>query len=137
MIRIVLDTNVVVSAMLSPSRTAADVLRLALHRRVQLCVSDAILEEYEDVLRRPKCRRPSHVISALMKALRATAETVAPTETLTVSADEADNRFLECAKAAGADYLVTGNLQHFPRTLGRTRIITARQLVEIVTPTPV
>ena len=55
---------------------------------------------------------------------------------LAVSADEADNRFLECAKAAGADDIVTGNQQHFPVTLGRTRIINPRQLVELVTPKP-
>ena len=136
MIRIVLDTNVVVSAMLNSSGTAADVLRLALNQHVQLCVSEAILEEYEGVLSRPKFRRPARVVAGMMKAIRATAEKVEPTETLTVSADEADNRFLECAKAAGADYIVTGNLQHFPDALGRTRIISPRQLVELVTPKP-
>lgn len=136
MIRIVLDTNVVVSAMLNSSGTAADVLRLALNKHVQLCVSEAILEEYDGVLRRPKFRRPARVVSALMKAIRATADKVEPNETLAVSGDEADNRFLECAKAAGADYIVTGNQQHFPATLGRTRIINPRQLVELVTPKP-
>jgi putative PIN family toxin of toxin-antitoxin system len=135
-IRLVLDTNVVVSAMLNSSGTAADVLRFALNQEVQLCVSEAILEEYEGVLRRPKFRRSERVISALMKAIRATAEKVEPTETLAVSADEADNRSLECAKAAGADYIVTGNQQRFPATLGRTRIINPRQLVELVTPKP-
>ena len=136
MIRIVLDTNVVVSAMLNSSRSAADVLRLVLNQHVQLCVSEAFLEEYEGVLRRPKFRRPALVVSALMKAIRATADKVEPTETLAVSADEADNRFLECAKAAGADYIVTGNQPHFPAILGRTRIINPRQLVELVTPKP-
>jgi predicted nucleic acid-binding protein len=70
-----------------------------------------------------------------MRAIRTTADKVEPTETLAVSADEADNRFLECAKAAGADYIVTGYRQHFPATLRRTRIINPRQLVELVTPT--
>lgn len=134
MIRIVLDTNVVVSAMLNSSGTAPDVLRLALHQHVQLCVSEAILEEYEGVLRRPKFRRPPRVVSALMKAIRATADKIEPTETLVVSTDEADNRFLECAKASDADYIVTGNQQHFPDSLGRTRVISPRQLVELVTP---
>ena len=132
--RVVLDTNIVVSAMLSPAGTAADVLRLALHRHVLLCVSEAILEEYEGVLRRPKFRRPPQVVSAFMKSIRAVAEKAEPTKTLAVSTDEADNRFLECAEAAGADYLVTGNKQHFPDSWGRTRIINARQLVELVTP---
>jgi putative PIN family toxin of toxin-antitoxin system len=134
--RIVFDTNIVVSAMLSPSGTAADVLRLALNRHVQLCASEVIFEEYEEVLRRPKFRRLPQVVSALMKAVRAVAELFVPMATLTVSADDADNRFLECAEAAKADYLVTGNIQHFPAVWGRTRVITARQLIEVVTPKP-
>jgi predicted nucleic acid-binding protein len=69
-----------------------------------------------------------------MKDSRATADKVEPTEALSVSADEADNRFLECAKAAGADDIVAGNRQHFPDTFGRTRIISPRQLIELVTP---
>ena len=133
MMRVVFDTNIVVSAMLSPSGTAADVLRLALHRHVQLCTSDVILEEYEEVLRRPKFRRPPAVVSALMKAVRAVAERVEPTAGLAISKDDADNRFLECAEAAHADYIVTGNTQHFPAAWGRTRVVTARQLFELVT----
>ena len=132
--RVVLDTNIVVSAMLNPSGTAAAVLRLGLHRRVQLCVSEAILEEYEAVLRRPKFRRPPQVVSALMKSILTVAEKAEPTKTLSVSTDEADNRFLECAETASADYLVTGNKQHFPNSWGRTRIINPRELVELVTP---
>ena len=68
--RIVFDTNVVVSAMLSPSGTAADAIRLAINRHVQFCASEVILKEYEEVLRRPKFRRPPAVVSALLKAVR-------------------------------------------------------------------
>ena len=134
--RVVFDTNIVVSAMLSPSGTAADALRLALNRHVQLCASEVILEEYDEVLHRPKFRRPPQVVSALMKAVRAVAELFEPTVTLTVAGDAADNRFLECAEAAEAAYLVTGNVRHFPAAWGRTRIITARHLIELVAPKP-
>jgi putative PIN family toxin of toxin-antitoxin system len=130
---IVFDTNIVVSAMLSPSGTAADVLRLALNRHVQLCASEVILEEYKEVLRRPKFRRPPQTVSAFLKAARVVAELFEPTATLAVSTDDADNRFLECAEAAKADYLATGNIQHFPVAWGRTRVITVRHLVELVT----
>ncbi len=134
--RVVFDTNIVVSAMLSPSGTAADALRLALNRHVRLCASEVIFEEYEEVLRRPKFRRSPQVVSALMKAIGTVAELVRPMATLTVSTDDADNRFLECAEAAKADYIVTGNIQHFPEVWGRTRVITARELIELVTPKP-
>jgi predicted nucleic acid-binding protein len=46
-----------------------------------------------------------------------------------VSPDEADNRFLECAAAAGADYLVTGNIKDFPQRFKATRILTPQQFV--------
>ena len=134
MIRVVFDTNVLVSAMLNASGTPANLLRFALHRHVRLCVSDAILDEYEAVLRRPKFRRSPQTVTAMMTSIRAVAARVTPARTLSVSADEADNRFLKCAEAAGADYIVTGNTQHFPDSFGRTRIINARRLVELVTP---
>ena len=42
------------------------------------------------------------------------------------------NRFLECAGTAGADYLVTGNKRHFPKTWGNTKVMSAKELVGIV-----
>jgi predicted nucleic acid-binding protein len=57
---------------------------------------------------------------------------VDPKETLTVSPDEDDNRFLECAEAADADYLVTGNKRHFPEQWKECMVIGARELVELL-----
>jgi predicted nucleic acid-binding protein len=57
-----------------------------------------------------------------------------PSRLLSVSPDEPDNRFLECADAAGADYLVTGNKRHFPASFGNTRVVNARELIETITP---
>jgi uncharacterized protein len=57
---------------------------------------------------------------------------VTPTVTLKISSDEDDNRIYECAAEALADYIVTGNTRHFPRPYQTTRIITARQLVELL-----
>jgi predicted nucleic acid-binding protein len=57
---------------------------------------------------------------------------IAPATTFAVSPDETDNRFLECAEAAGADFLVTGNRRHFPNVWKTTRIVSARELVEFV-----
>ena len=57
---------------------------------------------------------------------------VRPKEKLAVSPDEKDNRFLECAEAADADYLVTGNKRHFPEQWKECRVIGARDLVELL-----
>ena len=53
---------------------------------------------------------------------------------LGVAIDPSDDKFLECAEAARADYLVTGNLRDFPRFWKGTKVITMRELMEIVAP---
>jgi predicted nucleic acid-binding protein len=51
-----------------------------------------------------------------------------------VTADPADNKFLECSDAVRADYLVTGDLKHFPRFWKSTTVITSREFISIVAP---
>ena len=55
---------------------------------------------------------------------------VTPTQTLKISDHEEDNRFYECADAAGADYIVTSNTRHFNKPYKTTQIVNARQLLE-------
>ena len=131
--RVVLDTNVVVSALLRPDGLQDQVLRLALAGKLQLCLSTDVFEEYARVLPRARFKlRPAEIRTALAK-IRAASILVHPTETLAVSKDEPDNRFLECADAAEAEYLVTGNTKHFPKTHQRTAVVNARQLLALLT----
>jgi putative PIN family toxin of toxin-antitoxin system len=129
MTRIVLDTNVLVSAMLSGKGNEAMVLRLARAGTFTVCFSAEILEEYESVLRRPGFRLPAASIDQLLQFLRAEGIAVTPAITVTASPDDPDNRFLECAEAADAEYLVTGNKRHFPKEWKRTMIVNARELL--------
>ena len=62
MIRVVIDTNILVSALLQPESLPAAVLMLALSGEVQLCVSDAVFAEYDEVIRRPHLKRTPDVI---------------------------------------------------------------------------
>lgn len=133
MIRVVLDTNVVVSAVLTRGGAEAHALDLAAARKIQLYVSVAILTEYEAVLRRSKFSRVSpKAIDTALELIQRVAIIVNPKEMLGVSSDESDNRFLECAEAADADYLVTGNKRHFPEQWKRCMVIGARELVELL-----
>ena len=59
---------------------------------------------------------------------------VAPSGPLQVTSDPADNIFLECADAARADYLITGNQCHFPKFWKKTKIITSSEFISIVGP---
>jgi uncharacterized protein len=111
---VVYDTNVMVSAVLKPGSIPASLVALALTGRVQLCVSSPILAEYRDVLHRPKFGFEARRIDAFLAELAHAALPVDPSVRLAVAPDEADNRFLECALEARAEFFVTGNLRHFP-----------------------
>ena len=129
MVRVVLDTNVLVSAMLSRRGNEALVLRLAHSGILFVCVSRAILDEYELVLRRTAFRLPSSSLEHLFAFLRFETLVVAPGIEVHASPHDEDNRFLECAEAAGADFLVTGNKRHFPQEWKGTKVVNARELL--------
>jgi putative PIN family toxin of toxin-antitoxin system len=132
MIRVVLDTNIIVSALLQPLGPPAEVLLLALGTSLQMCISGDIFAEYEEVIRRPRFRLPEETLATAMETIRAKALWVRPVQTVQVCSDPDDNIFLECAQAARAAYLVTGNLRHFPPAWQGTEVVTPRQIMEIV-----
>ncbi|MGA2391036.1 MAG: putative toxin-antitoxin system toxin component, PIN family [Candidatus Sulfotelmatobacter sp.] len=133
-IRVVLDTNVVVSAHLSSEGYERSVLDLALAGKLRMFASEAILREYESVLRRPKFQLNPLSVSRSLRLLRAAAQVVHPYRRLNVAHDPGDNRFLECAEVSAADYLVTGNKRHFPGQWRQTLIVNARELLEWTIP---
>jgi putative PIN family toxin of toxin-antitoxin system len=109
MIRVVIDTNIIVSALLQPLGAPAQVFLLAVSGAIQLCVSGEVYAEYEEVIRRPRFRRDENVIAATLNTIREKSLWVKPTDTIRVCADPDDNIFLECSQAAQAIYLVTGH----------------------------
>jgi putative PIN family toxin of toxin-antitoxin system len=130
--RVVLDTNIVVSALLQPLGPPAQVFLLAVSGSIQLCVSGNVYAEYEDVIRRPRLRRDESVITAMLHSVREKGLWVRPTEAVRACADPDDDIFLECAQAARAAYIVTGNIRDFPASWRDTRIVTARRFLEIM-----
>ena len=134
MTRVVLDTNVVVSAFLKPAGLEASVLLLALKGPLCLCVSEPVLTEYETVLYRPELRLDPQVVQKGLSDIRQVSLSTRPEHTLSVCPDESDNRFLECAGTARAEFLVTGNKRHFPKRWKTAEIVNARELIEKITP---
>ena len=121
MIRVVADSNVYISA-LNFGGVADEILALGRRQVIALFVSPSILKEVEGVLVRKFKWSPkrAHRVHTLIQAV---AETVVPSESIAVvTADEADNRILECAVTAKAHLIVTGD-NHL-RTLGGFRGIT-------------
>ena len=127
--RVVLDTNILVSALLKPAGLESTILLLALRGRFELWVTPAILAEYAEVLGRPRLKIDPVASGAAMAAIRKVCHVVHPTRRLSISRDEPDNRFYECADAAQAHYLVTGNARHFRVRQGATEIVTTRQFI--------
>ena len=131
--RVVLDTNVVISGVINPTGLEAEIVVLIAVRELELYASKAVIAEYEIVFARPKF---AHIdparITHFLRLLKAEAKMVTPRDIVTESKDDADNRFLECAETADAQYLVTGNKRHFPAQWKSTRIVNARELFQII-----
>ena len=109
--RVVLDTNVIVSGLKFPGNERL-ILELAPRRRFQLCLSPFILDEVAGVLGR-KFDWTDERSSQALRALEDAATIVEPGRRLElIEGGHADNRILECAVAASADHLVTGDRRH-------------------------
>jgi putative PIN family toxin of toxin-antitoxin system len=133
-LRLVVDTNIVVSAALKPDGLQRTVLLLAITKPARLYVSNAILTEYRDVLSRPEFQIRKGLRQQLLDLLRKRAHLANPLRAIEVTNDPDDNMFVECADAARADYLVTGNLGHFPRFWKNTKVVASREFLNLAAP---
>jgi putative PIN family toxin of toxin-antitoxin system len=125
-VRIVLDTNVLVSALLRQGSVPDQVVGLVLAGRCGLIVDSRIMAEYRAVLARPEVGFPVAEIEAFLTFVARAEWVVADPLDLPLP-DETDRPFLEVAVAGGADALVTGNPRHF-------RIRGARLDLAVLTP---
>lgn len=132
MIQVVLDTNIVVSAMLRSGGLPEAALNLAVDCVVQLCISKPVMAEYEEVLSRRKIGIDPRKAAIALTRIREVSRLVTPSITVKGCTDPDDNIFLECSQAAEANYLVTGNTAHFPDVWATTQIVTAREFLEII-----
>lgn len=133
-LRLVIDTNVLIPAAIKPAGLQRTVLLLAITKPARFYVSRPILEEYSEVLSRPQPRIRKGLRQQLLQLIRNHSYTVVTSRRLEVASDPDDNIFLECADAARADYLITGNQRHFPRFWKKTKIITSREFIGLSAP---
>jgi putative PIN family toxin of toxin-antitoxin system len=133
-LRLVVDTNIVVSAALKPDGLQRTVLLLAITKPARLYVSNVILTEYRDVLSRPELQIRKGPRQQLFDLLRKRSHLIDAVRTVQITYDPEDNMFIECADAARADYLVTGNVRHFPRFWKNTKVVTSREFLSLVAP---
>lgn len=112
--RIVLDTNVLVSALLSPFGPPARILGLVIAGALECCVDARILAEYDDVLHRPRLSIDAARADDVLEELRRSGLPVASVPLLRPLPDLDDERFVEVGLAGGARCLVTGDGAHYP-----------------------
>jgi uncharacterized protein len=136
MIRVVIDTNVLVSALLTSGGLPEAVIDLAISGAVQWFASESVLAEYEEVLKRPRLAIDSVKVADAVARIRAIVSVVKPAVRVSAARDPDDNKFLECAEAAQADYLVTGNIRHFPEVWKETRTVAPREFIDAWTAAP-
>ena len=114
----VIDTNVVVSGLLTPSGNAARILDAIVEGRIKLVYDARILAEYRDVLRRPKLKIQPFRIDAFLDGLRSQM-LVLPKHVDILGPDLDDLIFVEAALATTTPTIVTGNQSDFPAAICR------------------
>ena len=134
--RIVLDTNVLISALAFPGSKPDQILYRIRRGDTELFISPFILSELDRVLRET-FRFSKKEVDVRVNAIRAIAHVMTPTERITVvTANDDDNRILECVAAAQAEFLVTGDKEHL-LPLGSyrgTKIVTPAQFLDLPLP---
>lgn len=128
--KVIIDTNVLVSALLSSREDSATVimLRLLLDGHIIPVITDGIFSEYGEVLRRKKFRFPEESVSVLLDEIRKKSKMINPAISDADLPDEKDRPSLDVLLAEDDTVLITGNLKHFPR---HERIMTARDFIAL------
>ena len=131
MIRTVIDTNVLVSAFLSPGGNAALILQAIIEGLIPIFLTDEIAQEYADVLNRPRFALDPDTVRVTLDHIHRHAQFVQPDPSAPASPDPNDTMFLQCAFAAQADVIVTGNRRDFPDSpYGEIHVLTISEFLQ-------
>ena len=118
--KLILDTNIIVSALIKNSIPTKILYELVLTQKVKTCLSDQILAEYVEVMNREKFTKYTNFKTKsdiVLNKLREISEFYKTDRKIEILSDTSDNKFLELAAVSSADYLVTGNTLDFLITL--------------------
>jgi putative PIN family toxin of toxin-antitoxin system len=113
--RVVVDTNVFVSALMNVNGTPAKILSLILNGNVKILYDNRIIFEYIDVLSRKEFGFHNEIINDMVDYFKHDGEFINPEYIKAKFPDETDKKFYEVYKAGKAKYLITGNIKHFPK----------------------
>ncbi|MBI4558461.1 MAG: putative toxin-antitoxin system toxin component, PIN family [Candidatus Hydrogenedentes bacterium] len=129
--RVVIDTNVLVSGLLWPYSPSGEIVRMLSSGALEPCYDARIMSEYEEVLRRPKFGFDPEKVDVLLDFIRGEGHLCAGQPLSRHLPDPDDEPFLEVAIAGHAAFLITGNSSHFPvGSCHGAKVTTPRRFVD-------
>ena len=124
---VVIDTNVIISGLLNSKGLPGKIINLLFNERINLLFDNRILAEYKDVLSRDKFGFKRDIIDPLIDYIKNDCIYVMSNPILESFNDEDDKKFYEVTLSGNADYLITGNIKHFPKD---QIIVTPREFLD-------
>ena len=134
--KIVLDTNVVISALFFGGKPQ-DLLQLVIGKSLDAYASPSIIEEYTEVMERIAKKYPRKKGNFSLQCILPSFQLVYPAQHLTVCRDSDDNKFIECAIEAGCQYIISGDDDLLSlRQIGSTEVVTVSDFFFRLNDTP-
>jgi len=130
--KVILDTNVVISAIIRGRNPAAVILYLAEHPEIEWIVSPEIVDEYQNVIHRPKFGLSDEMVQRWLDMIDEMTSLVAAPRQVDFPRDPKDAKFLACALSSEVDFLVTGDHDfEEAKKFGNTTILSVSQFVTL------
>ncbi|MDR1908413.1 MAG: putative toxin-antitoxin system toxin component, PIN family [Spirochaetaceae bacterium] len=127
--KIVLDTNIIISAFINPKGIPGEILSLVLTKKITVCYDNNILSEYTEILKKSKFNFDTVLVDDFLNFIKESGEYIIAEPQKIKFEDKDDKAFYDVYKSSGADYIITGNKRHFPQ---EKHIINPREYKEIM-----
>ncbi|GHV81862.1 PIN domain-containing protein [Spirochaetia bacterium] len=127
--KVVLDTNVIVSAFLNPKGIPGEIVSLVLSEKIILCYDNKILSEYTDVLTRSKFNFNKELVTDFLEFIKIYGEYIIAAKPQDIQFIDTDDKiFYDVFRSSDANYIITGNKKHYPK---EENILLPREFKEI------
>lgn len=131
--KVVIDTNVLVSAIIKDKTPEKVILFIVEHPDIEWVVNRKIIKEYKNVLSRPKFNLPDNILKHWFSLIDGATKRIETSIKIKFPRDQKDASFLECSIDSDADYLITGDKDFIgARRLLNTTIISVSQFEKLV-----
>jgi putative PIN family toxin of toxin-antitoxin system len=127
-VKVVLDTNSIVSAFINPKGAPGDILSLVLSKKITICYDNKIFSEYVEILKKSKFNFDTILVDEFLDFIKDNGEYIIVEPQKARFDDEDDKAFYDVYKSSDAKYIITGNKKHFPK---EKNIITPREYIEL------